>query len=177
MRVERVICPKCGVVKERPGYLAKRGWSALCQPCSVTRHGGTGTRLHSIWLKMRERCGLTNHRHKAHDRYAGRGIAVCQEWAASFEVFRDWALTNGYADTLTIDRRDNDKGYSPDNCRWVTRAENNRNSSRAKLDFAKARAIRELVRAGGKHAAIGEMFGVSRPLVSKIMKGEVWAET
>lgn len=62
--------------------------------------------------------------------YGGRGIKVCSEWD-SFDKFEKWAYENGYDDTLTIDRINNDKGYSPDNCRWVTPKQqaNNRKSS------------------------------------------------
>ena len=88
-------------------------------------HGGSNTRLYITWRNMRVRCKKPND--KRYYCYGGRGISVCEEWDNSFVAFRDWAMSNGYRDDLTIDRIDADGNYSPDNCRFVTRAENNKN--------------------------------------------------
>lgn len=101
--------------------------------CIVARktHGGTGTRLWNIWIQMRQRCSYQNAPN--YHRYGGRGIAVCEEWENSFEAFRNWALANGYRDDLTIDRKDNDGHYCPENCRWTTRKVQSNNTKRNRV--------------------------------------------
>jgi hypothetical protein len=82
--------------------------------------------LREIIGNMKQRCN--NPKHPSYDRYGARGITVCKEWDVRASApFVKWALANGYEEGLEIDRRDNDKGYSPDNCRWVTREVQTRN--------------------------------------------------
>lgn len=86
------------------------------------------TRLHNIWLSMRQRCEKPSS--NAYHKYGAKGIRVCPEWNC-FEVFRDWAFANGYADDLTIDRIDPHGNYEPSNCRWATQKvqQNNRSNN------------------------------------------------
>lgn len=84
--------------------------------------------LYGVWCGMNSRCYCkTNHYYGV---YGGKGIKVCHEWRSDYEAFKRWAEDNGYEHGLTIDRIDNRKGYSPENCRWVTTAQQNRNYSR-----------------------------------------------
>lgn len=94
---------------------------------STTIHGKCGTRLRNIWGGMKDRC--YNPQNARYCRYGARGITVCTEWLHDFQAFWDWAIANGYHDNLSIDRIDNDKGYSPDNCRWATSKQQNNNVS------------------------------------------------
>lgn len=73
---------------------------------------------------MRQRCENPNC--TAYRKYGAKGISVCKEWQ-SFENFYSWALTNGYKDTLTLDRIDGAGNYEPDNCRWATQKEQQNN--------------------------------------------------
>lgn len=97
------------------------------QKRTVSRHGQSRTRLYHIWCGMRQRCGHTKVDPGRTKNYAQRGIQVCEEWRRSFAVFAEWAEANDYQADLTIDRIDNDRGYEPGNCRWVTCQTNNRN--------------------------------------------------
>ena len=91
-----------------------------------TTHGLTDSKLHSIWSTMLDRC--QNKNNKGYKNYGGRGIDVCNEWNNDFMAFYSWATNNGYKDGLSIDRINNDLGYSPSNCRWATKETQARNT-------------------------------------------------
>lgn len=130
-------------------------------------HGMSGggkwerTSLYRSWNAMKQRCVNPNNAEYSH--YGGRGISYCKEWE-DFSNFMKWALNNGWKSGLTIDRIDNDKGYSPDNCRWVTRAEQNRNQSRT-----------HIIMDGDKRltaSQVGKMIGVSSHTMAKWCREE-----
>lgn len=95
-----------------------------------TIHGGYGTRLYRIWKGVLSRC--RNESSTDYKWYGAKGVTVCEEWS-EYVNFRDWAISNGYKDDLTIDRIDPFGNYEPSNCRWATIKEQNfnkRNSRR-----------------------------------------------
>ena len=97
---------------------------------SRTTHGMSRHPAFGVWHSMKQRCEDPNHR--AYHNYGGRGISVCPEWAASFENFwRDMRST--YHSGLELDRINNNKGYNPQNCRWVDRKTNSRNRRVSRL--------------------------------------------
>ncbi len=90
-----------------------------------TVHGSEPKKLYHTWQAMKSRCNnLHNNRYHC---YGGRGIKVCKEWNESFIVFREWALSNGWKEGLTIDRMDSNGDYTPDNCKWSTQKEQQNN--------------------------------------------------
>ena len=134
---KRRLIVKCQCGKDFPillDSLSKKNptQSCGCLTSSVlkaqkTKHGMCDSEMYKRWCGMKTRCYDT--KDKGYERYGGRGILICDDWVNDFEAFNSWSINNGGHDgkRLQIDRIDNDKGYSPDNCRYVTNAVNARN--------------------------------------------------
>lgn len=133
-----------------------------------------GQRLYRIWIEMRRRC-RDEHR-DSYCRYGGRGITVCPEWQ-DYEVFARWALSNGYADDLTIERIDVNGNYCPENCTWITRgaqARNRRNNFKVTIS-GETKTGAEWARDAGleKHTVINRIRKGLNPETAVTKQGPV----
>lgn len=133
----RCMCD-CGNEVIAVGSNLRTGWTQSCgclRKDQLTTHGKRKSRLWVVWMGMRRRCNKPYD--KAYNNYGARGITICKEWD-DFQAFHDWAMANGYDENAprgqcTIDRIDNDKGYCPENCRWVdTKTQNSNRRKRNK---------------------------------------------
>lgn len=115
-KYSQIVCSKCGkAMNVRNDYVKKH--SGICMSCQkkknncAKKHGDYKTRLYHIWIGLK------------HRRYNTYIPSLCEEWE-NYENFKKWALNNGYQENLTLDRIDNKKDYTPNNCQWITLQEN-----------------------------------------------------
>lgn len=115
----------CGCLQKEKSSQARKARS---------KHDKSHTRLYRTYHSMIDRC--TNESCKSYKDYGGRGIKVCDEWLNDINKFFDWAKHNNYNDNLFLDRIDNDKDYTPDNCRFVNRyTQNNNRRNNIKIEY------------------------------------------
>lgn len=138
---------ECGNIQEfnQDHLVSNRSGSRSCRDCfrkdiskRVRTHGERLTRLFNIWSQMRKRCKPGSN----YKGYSDRGITVCEEWN-TYISFRDWAISNNYSETTTIDRIDNNGNYEPSNCRWVnmTIQANNKSNNRLITAFGEEKTL------------------------------------
>lgn len=135
------------------------------------KHGKTGSSEYQTWKGMRERCYDPNS--TRYYRYGGRGITVCDSWRESFTTF--------YADMgakpfkgATIERVDNDKGYFPNNCIWLSRKENNRTNSNCKLNVEQVKKIRAEYSTNSRIKNLATKYNVTERNIHHIIAKETW---
>lgn len=165
----------CGKVTVAPSGDLSRGKTKSCG-CNRIIHGGRNSRLYRIWSGMKTRCfNQVDHMYPV---YGGRGITVCSEWRDNFKEFQKWALSAGYQDNLTLDRIDNDRAYSPENCRWVTvkEQENNRRDNRRISYNGKTQTLSQWSDETGLHREtiqwrLNHGWSVERALTKKVGGG------
>ena len=130
--------------------------------------------LYGTYYAIKKRC--YNKNHKSYQWYGSKGISMCEQWRGDPNKFYEWALSNGYAPGLQVDRVDNSKNYSPENCRFLTSIENSRRSSATKLDKPRVRCIKRMLSRGVRQRRIADIFGLSQSSISLISSGINWRD-
>lgn len=180
IRVGLYECPACKKFVERPATNGSQAKSCGCaRKLFGARnhkyvHGLGKTALHGVWYGIKSRC--YDPRHKSYNDYGGRGIRVCEEWLADFLCFRQWSMEHGYSEGMQIDRRDNKRGYAPENCRWVPRQVNAQNRRSVRYCQSQADEVRRLRGAGKKLREIAKELAVSMGFVQNVIYRNSWAK-
>lgn len=119
--------------------------------------------IYNTWQNMKQRC--LNPLHPKFKRYGGRGINICKEWI-SIQGFKKWAESSGFLEGMTIDRKDNNKGYFPENCHWVSAHQNARKKSTTKISYSEAKKIRNRLAKGESESKLAEEY--------EVVQGTIW---
>lgn len=159
----------------RPQLIQKKKLSCGCDNEQKnieksTTHGRTYTQAYYCWTDMKTRC--LNKNSKAYPCYGAKGINVCDRWINSFENFlHDMGET---IKGMTLDRIDNTKGYSPENCRWATKVEQGRNKRNLIFDMDKAAYVRFLCINGFNKKEMADFFKCHINSIHQIAAGTTW---
>jgi len=179
-------CKKCLQVLPLEEFHRDKGLADghrnVCKTCAKARAARSRldikkktSGLFDVLHAMKSRC--YNPKHNSFARYGGRGITICAEWLENPERFYNWCKEHGYRPGLQIDRINNDLGYSPENCRVVTRAQNQHNTSRVPYSEREVSVFRRAYKCGAiTQKALAEMYGVNPATISMICSYKTWKE-
>lgn len=149
----------------------------------TTTHGLSNHPIYKTYHSMKDRCNSTRDARF----YKDKGIKVCKEWNDDFLTFFRWSSLNGWKKGLTLDRKDNSKGYSPENCQFITRSENSKKtpienrcgekSHLSKLSTQEVEKILLLLAEGKNGPQIAKMFSVTKQTIYCIKNKKTWIST
>ncbi len=163
---------ECGKIGESLADNIRRGFTKSCgclnkevskKQTHNIRHGMTNTPIFSVWLGMRNRCGRNV---KGYE-----NVEICKRWGS----FENFYIDMGERPAgMSIDRIDNNGNYEPDNCRWATREEQQRNRKITKLNRLKVEMVRYLYSRGVKQKELASLLGVGNWIIGSVCRRETW---
>lgn len=136
-------------------------------------HGLSSSRIYKIYYAMKDRCYNSNKWN--YNRYGGRGITMCDEWKDDFKSFYDWAMSNGYDETKSIDRIDPDGNYEPSNCRWTDNTtqqfnrhiQSNNTTGYKGVSKTKAGTFRAYIKKSGRQIPLGTFKTIEEAIYAR----------
>lgn len=171
-RFVKVQCSKCH--REYKGIIESFSLGKkVCDCDKRTLKSKEWKRIAKIRFGMIDRCH--NEKCKDYSRYGLKNIKVCYEWLISCGAFYKWSIENGYDHNLQIDRIDNDKGYSPENCRWITRLEQARNKKFV-TKVEKIKKAVDMLKKGNTRTEICNKLNLSYGIVKSIDRKKCWKD-
>lgn len=166
-------CEKCNVERKIRKDHHKNNKAKICRNCYEVDKD-SNSRLYFIYNGMKQRC--FNKNNPKYERYGNRNITVCDEWNESYLNFKKWAMSNGYGDKLTIDRKNNDGNYEPSNCRWATGSTQQNNRKDSALNKIGIDVMSDMCEAKSSMKItaieIAEYYDMSKSTISRILNGK-----
>ena len=168
----------CGETHEVRGDMLRNGTIVQCKTCrykytKVRTHGHRSVKntsgAYKSWTNMKTRC--YNKNHVDYPKYGGRGITVYKPWNEFKNFYEDMG---DRPEGMTIERKDVNGNYVPENCKWADKPTQGQNRTTTKLNKEKVREIKQLLRENHTNKEIAERYGVSMQCICDIKKGRRW---
>lgn len=178
VRYSVFFCPECKEEVIKANDIGIKAKNCGCKRHNL-KHGESrckgNTRLYAIWTGIKARCNNPNR--NRYYCYGGKGIKVCEEWNNDYLKFKEWALINGYEEHLTIDRKENDRNYEPDNCRWVTKQFQARNKTTTRFNIRTIEEIRSKYKPRKyTRKMLAKEYKCSEHKISDIIYNRIWKD-
>jgi hypothetical protein len=173
-------CSRCESIKPLLGFYQcstrANGRETVCKDCRKASRAISDAQHpqeRGVWKNMHSRCSNPNR--ASYKYYGGSGITVCPEWKSLAQFIADMGTRPSLSHEL--DRIDNTKGYSKDNCRWISHKENMRNTRRNVITMEVAELMRHRFGVDGRtRKQVAEEFGVAYCVVRHVIAGDRWAK-
>jgi hypothetical protein len=176
----------CAYCRKKAKKRLDSGKTAMSCGCATNRlrtgrgikHGhcsGKSSKIYNVWGGMKQAC--YNENSPRYQTAGIHGLKVCDKWVNDFMSFKRWAVSNGHNGRSELIRLDRNIGFSPKNCKIVSRSQGYRLRSRGKLSLVSAREIRQIyMNTNHTYSDIAEFYEVSEATIGAVISHKTWKE-